>query len=206
MDDLNLALADMLCEHGLSVCDLNAAGVSVIDRLAELDVLEALLDAHIDDNGAFVTQLRNVVAPADADSDAAEESDIDEEDEIDADVATTGVYRKLVEAIEAFDPSAPVTSDSNTILKDLATATASKTLNSPPQHHEPLIVVAAAAGKLDAVATLLYCGANVNTTSLDGHTLLHVVLAKGREMNVDLAAMLCEQVPKVLLCSKLVFA
>eukprot|EP00041_Stephanoeca_diplocostata_P031214 m.967734 g.967734 ORF g.967734 m.967734 type:complete len:1115 (+) comp23913_c0_seq37:147-3491(+) len=198
-DVINMALADLLCEHGLSVRDLDAAGVSVVDHLAQQDALETLLSAHIDSAGAFVSQLRSVVdAPDDDSSDTSDDSDIDEADEAPLGVDDGVVYRKIVDAIRAYDPSEPNTSDTNALLTDLATATASKTLNAPPPEHEPLIVVAAMANKLGAVATLLYCGANIRALSRDGQTLLHIVLAKGAEMSVELAEMLCEQGLSVL--------
>lgn len=65
-------------------------------------------------------------------------------------------------------------------------------INTPPPTCEPAIVVAAAEQKMGAVMILLYNGANVKTTSLDGRTLLHVVCERGADTNIALANLLCE--------------
>lgn len=102
------------------------------------------------------------------------------------------LYDKLVAAIEAYDDEYPESHPVNEQLVELARGVPAAELNSPPENREPALVVACLNQKLGGASVMIYSGCKVNARSLDGHSLLHVVVSNPSRMNIALAEMLCD--------------
>jgi hypothetical protein len=100
-------------------------------------------------------------------------------------------YRKLADAITAFDDALPESAECNDTLPRMARALPRTALDAAPEGSDPPVVVAVRQQKLGALAVLLYCGASPHCKDRSGAPALHVSVSSTTP-NLEVVRMLCD--------------